>query len=117
GAEFEQRPDAAADLDLAVGRPRRAREQRQQRALARAVLAEHADALALADLERDIAQRPVQFGRRRPARQRAEQRLREERLLPEDPVALRDLAEPDRGGHQTRSANSCSYFQNLRMPA
>ena len=48
GAHLDQRGDVAADRDLPAGRRVDPRQQPQQRALARAVAADDADALALA---------------------------------------------------------------------
>src|SRR5690606_2430786 len=57
-AELEQRSDAAFDVDFAVRRLRDPGEELEQRALARAVLADDADGAALRDVQVDVAQRP-----------------------------------------------------------
>ena len=58
-AELEQRGDAAADAEAALGRLRGAGEDLEQRALAGAVGADDADRLAGGDLEADVAQHPA----------------------------------------------------------
>ncbi len=57
-AHLEQRGDPPADVDLADGGRGDAREELQQRALARAVLADDADHIALFHAEIDVPQRP-----------------------------------------------------------
>ena len=58
GADLEQRADAAEQFALACRRPRDARQDLQQRALAGAVAADDADHFAAADLEIDAVERP-----------------------------------------------------------
>jgi hypothetical protein len=64
GAHLQQATQAAVDESLAPGRLRHAGEDLQQRALARAVQAQDADVLTLADLEGDVVQRPELLSRR-----------------------------------------------------
>ena len=56
--DFQQRADAAADLRLPPRRLDDARQHLEQRALARAVAADHADHFARLDVEGDTVQRP-----------------------------------------------------------
>ena len=67
GAHLEQRADAPTDLDSTLGRLGDAREHLEQRALACAIAADHADDRARGDVERDIFERPdlvsADFGR------------------------------------------------------
>ena len=58
GADLEQAANPAAELNPALGRLGDAREDLEERALACAVAADHADDLARRDLERDIPKRP-----------------------------------------------------------
>ena len=63
GADFEQRGDAALDLDLAGGRGGDAGEDFQQGRFPRPVAADDAEDLALFDLEVDVLERPGVVGR------------------------------------------------------
>ncbi len=95
GAHLEQAADAAAQLDAPRRRLGDARQDLEQRALARAVAADDAEHLAAPHLEVDVAQRPDRFAPRRapaPAPQRSAQRGAER--LPERRVALRG-ADPE----------------------
>jgi hypothetical protein len=56
-AELDEGGEATGDLDRTRVRPVDARQQLQQRALARAVATDDAEELALADLEGDPVQR------------------------------------------------------------
>ena len=58
GAHLQQAGDPAVDLGAAAGRLGDAREDLEQRDLARAVAADDADDLALLDLEGDVLERP-----------------------------------------------------------
>jgi hypothetical protein len=58
GAYLEQAADAAADDRASLGRRRDPRQHLQERRLAGAVRADHAEHLALVDLEADVPQRP-----------------------------------------------------------
>jgi hypothetical protein len=58
GADLEQRADGAADPSLARGRDGDAREDLEQRRLARAVVADDADRLPPVDPERHVAKGP-----------------------------------------------------------
>src|SRR5262245_28161930 len=58
GAELEQRADRAAHVERASSRREDARDQAQERRLARAVAADEADRRAGLDLERHVVQRP-----------------------------------------------------------
>jgi hypothetical protein len=58
GADLEQGPDAAVKLDAPFGRLGDAGENLEERGLAGAVAADHADDLARRDLERDVLERP-----------------------------------------------------------
>ena len=60
-AHFQQRPDAPVHIGVALGRLGDARENLQQRALARAVAPDDAHDLAVLDLERHVLQRPDFF--------------------------------------------------------
>ena len=68
GADFQQRADAAVEIDLAGGGFGDAAEDFEQRALARAVAADDADDVALSDVEGHVAQRPERFLRGAPER-------------------------------------------------
>ena len=57
-ADLDQRRQPPVDLDPSFGRPHDAREVLQHRALAGAVVTDHADRFALPDLQADVAQRP-----------------------------------------------------------
>ena len=71
GADLEQRAHAAVHLGAALGRLGDARQDLQQRALARAVAADDAQHLALVQLERHVAQRPDRRHRSAAANARA----------------------------------------------
>ena len=58
GADFQQAPDAAGDLGLALGRLGDAREDLEQRALAGAVAADDADHFTAVHLEAHVLQGP-----------------------------------------------------------
>ena len=58
GADLEQRPDAAADVRVALGGLGDARKNLEERRLPGSVLAHDRDRLALLHLEGDVAQRP-----------------------------------------------------------
>src|SRR5438552_4071547 len=92
GAELEQRGEAAAHRDLALGRIGGAGDEPQERRLARAVLADDADGLAAMDVEADVAQRPELFRLLAPPREPHEHVAQQERLLLEAPERLADLA-------------------------
>src|ERR1044071_2527731 len=62
GADFEERADSAAYFDLALGRGGDAREDFEQRALARAVAPDDADDVAPLDFERKVFERPEGVG-------------------------------------------------------
>ena len=84
-AQADQRRDRAFDADAPLGRQRHAGEQAHQRGLAGAVAADHADRLAGADRQRQVAQRVAMArrpagaldarvaatGKRRPSRRRS----------------------------------------------
>src|SRR5262249_13424040 len=58
GPDLEQRADAAAQPGAALSRRRDPGEDLEQRALAGAVVADHAERLSALDLEADVAQSP-----------------------------------------------------------
>jgi hypothetical protein len=103
GADLEQRADAPAHLGEPLRGPRDAREDLQQRALARAVAADHAEHFARRDLERHVAQGPERVRvRRGPPAERpprgAHDRLAQRlvgRAAPE-PVALAEARHAER---------------------
>src|SRR5579862_8188747 len=61
GADFQQAPDAAIQVDLAGRRLGNAAEDLQQRALSRAVAADNPDHLSLFDVKAHILERPECF--------------------------------------------------------
>ena len=97
GAHLEQRGDPPADVDLADGGRSDAREELQQRALARTVLADDADHVALLHAEIDVPQGPDKFSLvRAPGLANPQERV----LLPQHvhrPPAVEVVAERARG--------------------
>ena len=79
GAHLEQRSDAAVNLRFAFRRLGDARQDLQQRRLAGAVAADHADDLARANLVRDALQGPDRLRGGKPARRHPAERTRRER--------------------------------------
>ncbi len=96
-ADFEQRRDAPADVDLPDRGRGDAREELQQRALARAVLADDADHVALLHAEIDVPQGPDELS---PVRAPGLADPQERVLLPQHvhrPPAVEVVAERARG--------------------
>ena len=97
GAHLEQRGDPPANVDLADGGRSDAREELQQRALARAVLADDADHVALLHAEIDVPQGPDELS---PVRAPGLADPQERVLLPQHvhrPPAVEVVAERARG--------------------
>src|SRR2546428_12090888 len=98
-ADLEERGDAAAGLERPRGGLRGARDELEQRRLARAVRADDAERVTLADLEAHVVERLDLLGRRvlaqRPLLQRAA-------LLAVQRVDLRKVLGAD-GERHTRS--------------
>ena len=116
GAESQQGADATLDFKLPVSRAGCSGEKAEQRAFSRAVVTDHADGLTTMNLERNVAECPVEVRGLGFAEQFAGEFLGQERLLPGKPIGLRNLVQSDDGFHQTRSANSRSCFQKVRTP-
>src|SRR5262249_49995367 len=123
GAELDQRDDVTGDADRAAGRPGYARDQLQQGRLAGAVAADHAEAGALADLERDVAHgvdRRIDAAARgavhlsarssQPVDLRRDQIAKRARSA--SAITLRHAIELNRRRHQMTSAKYLSIFLN-----
>ena len=96
-AELEQRGERAAKTDLAGRRLQDAADALEQRRLARAVVADDAHGLALADGEVDVVERGEEFGR---ARARVQQALLQRLVsLVVDLEVLGDVLDLDDGDH------------------
>jgi hypothetical protein len=98
--ELEERADAAADGDRAVGRLDDPREEPQERRLAGAVAADEPDGTPGLDVERDVTERPhVRAACMPPREQEILQRTALARIDAEAPrrVVDRDLAGPHAG--------------------
>src|SRR5262249_14149612 len=123
GAKFDQRDDVTGDAHRAAGWPGHARDQLQQGRLAGAVAADHAEAAAFADFERDVAQR---VNRRVDAAARGAVDVRAlsaqsvdlrrdqvaERARSPGAIALGNTIELNRRRHQMTSAKYLSIFLN-----
>ena len=119
GAQFDQRRDAAIDLDLALSGPRDAGHALEQRALAGAVAADHAVGASLGYRKRDVAQGLKRLVRLQIAQQAAvEQRRLERGKLPPSrvaPIDLGDVDDVDSGRHGVRHLSTNCYL--WRAPA
>ena len=123
-ADLEQASDATTDLDAARRGVRDPGEHLQQRRLAGAVGADHAEHLSFDDVERDVLQRPdllhltaMLLAREQPSGmdERLSKRSVGSLELPE-PVALGEPFDFDRNGHQIVSAKRGSDDRNTARP-
>src|SRR5581483_1338309 len=114
GADLEQRADASADVDIALGRLRDPREDLQERRLAGAVTADDSRRNTLRNLEVEVVERPHPLAllAAQPAGD-----LRVQRLDALQPVALREPDALDRElRHQKRSTTVRSLRRNANSP-
>ncbi len=112
GAELEQGSDRAADRDPPARGLEDAREQPEERRLARAVPADDAERLPGLDLERDVAERP---DLRRPLVAAAHDRLLQRdvpRRVDEEPSA--DVLDRDRAGLHADERTESACQSRLR---